>query len=157
MSAPHSPSSRVAIGIGVVIAVDLVTKLAVFALASDNTSGLVFPIRNHEFTLGIAGAPLVATIAIAAAGILIAALLVMPPTRRGELRPWVPACLIGGALANLIDRIAFGSVHDFLVTPVAIVNLADLAVIAALTGIVIARLRSPRAEASPIAPSVRTY
>ena len=54
--------------------------------------------------------------------------------RRRRLPAWVPGLLIGGAAANLLDRIAFGAVHDWLRVPHFDLNLADLFVQAGLVG-----------------------
>ena len=40
------------------------------------------------------------------------------------------ALVIGGGLANTLDRARFGAVRDFIRTPWAIVNVADLCVVA---------------------------
>ncbi|MGZ4734107.1 MAG: signal peptidase II [Acidimicrobiia bacterium] len=141
MNPTRNPTKSIVMGLSLVVVIDLAAKLAASVIAPESTSGLIIPMRNHEFSLGIAGGPPFTTIVIAAVGISLAAALVIPPARRGELRPWIPACLIGGALANLIDRVAFGSVHDFLATPWVVFNLADMAVVAGLTGLLTARLR----------------
>ena len=54
--------------------------------------------------------------------------------RRRRSPAWVPGLLIGGAAANLLDRIAFGAVHDWLRVPHFDLNLADLFVQAGLVG-----------------------
>jgi lipoprotein signal peptidase len=134
------------LGLVTVVFVDLATKVAASELASNETTGAVVPVRNHEFSLGIAGAGLTTTIGLAAIGIVIAAALMWAPTRRGELAPWIPATVVGGALANLVDRILFGSVHDFLATPWIVFNVADVAVAAGLIGLIVTRLRHHHAS-----------
>jgi signal peptidase II len=133
-----------AVAIGVVVAIDLVTKLAAAALAEGHTGGPVVPVRNPEFSLGVAGASRFVMLAISAAGILVAAALVIRPALDGRLPAWVPIGLLGGAAANLIDRSAFGSVHDFIVTPWIVFNLADVAVVAGIVGLIAHRLRCGR-------------
>jgi signal peptidase II len=140
----HRPARRVAFGLGIVVLADLATKLAAAAIAAGHTEGPLVPVRNQAFSFGVADAPFATTILIAFAGIALAAAFTIPRALRGELRAWIPACLIGGALANLADRIAFGSVHDFLATPWVILNLADVAVVAGLLGL----LSSARRTAS---------
>lgn len=131
----RNPSARIAVGLTGVMFVDLVTKLAAAAVAAGHTSGPLVPVRNHEFSLGIAGAPPATTILLAGLGIAVAAAITLGPARRGELAPWIADCLLGGSLANLVDRVAFGSVHDFLATPWIVFNVADVAVVAGLAGL----------------------
>ena len=47
------------------------------------------------------------------------------------------AFVAGGMIGNTLDRIRLGSVRDFLVTPWAIVNIADIAVAAGIIGVVV--------------------
>jgi lipoprotein signal peptidase len=46
------------------------------------------------------------------------------------LPAWIPGLVLGGALSNMIDRVRFGGVRDFISTRWAIINVADLCVIA---------------------------
>ncbi len=144
----RKPLNLVGLGVITVVFVDVATKLAAGTIAADHTSGPIVPVRNHELSLGVASAGLSTTIALAAIGIAVAAALMWGPIRRGELAPWIPASILGGALANLIDRSMFGSVHDFLATPWIVFNLADVAVAGGLIGLVVIRLRSPRTTSS---------
>ncbi len=135
----RNPSTRLVVGLAFVMFADLATKLAATAIAAGHASGPLVPLRNDEFSLGVAGAPLVTTVVLAGFGVALAAACTVGSTRRGELRIWIAACLLGGSLANLVDRIAFGSVHDFLATPWIVFNLADVAVVAGLVGLVLTR------------------
>ena len=126
---------RIAIGTAAIIAIDLTTKLAAATLAAGQRSGPIVPVQNPEFSLGTARGPVLIMILLAAAGIALAAHYTLRPALRGELPSWIPVLLVGGALANLIDRAAFGAVHDFLATPWIILNLADIAVVAGLAGL----------------------
>lgn len=141
----RNPTARIVGGLAAVIVADLATKLAAAAAAAGHTSGPLVPVRNHELSLGVAGAPLAVTILLAGLGITVATVCTLGPARRGELRTWVPACLLGGATANLIDRIAFGSVHDFLATPWIVFNLADVAVLAGVAGLTLSPVWRSRA------------
>ena len=51
---------------------------------------------------------------------------------------FLPALVAGGTIGNTLDRIRLGSVRDFLVTPWAIINLADVAVAVGVVGLAIA-------------------
>ena len=141
MSTARSPMNRVGLGVAAVAFVDLATKVVASGLVRGPGSGALVPLRNHELSLGLASVGFNATVALAAVGIAIAAALLFGPTRRGELAPWIPALILGGALGNLVDRIAFGSVHDFLATPWVVFNLADVAVLAGFVGLAVTRLR----------------
>ena len=130
-----------------VVGLDQVTKLAATLAAAGQTSGLVVPVHNPRFSLGLAGAPLPIMALLMAAGILAAGGYSLCAAHRGRLPVWVPGLLVGGASSNLLDRLLLGSVRDFLATPWAVVNLADLAVLAAVIGSILAYLtRRPPAD-----------
>lgn len=115
-----------------VIAADLVTKLTATTIAAPSTSGAIVPVHNPGLSLGLVRAPLGVAALLAVVGIVVAGRLTIGPARRGAMSPWIPAGLIGGAIANLVDRVVFGAVHDFLAAPLVVLNLADLAVVTAL-------------------------
>jgi Lipoprotein signal peptidase len=120
-------------GIATVIA-DQATKLAATFIASGHRSGAVIPVRNHEFSLGIAHASLPVMIALMAVGVTALGSYLVRATLHGQVPAWATGLLIGGAVSNLADRAAGGSVRDFLATPWVVLNLADLAVIVGLAG-----------------------
>jgi signal peptidase II len=136
---PHpwadSPVTRQATGLClVVVGLDQATKLAATLAAAGQTSGLVVPVHNPRFSLGLAGAPLPIMALLMAAGILAAGGYSLHAAHRGRLPTWVSGLLVGGASSNLLDRLLLGAVRDFLATPWAVINLADLAVLAAVIG-----------------------
>jgi lipoprotein signal peptidase len=49
----------------------------------------------------------------------------------------MPGLLIGGAAANLTDRIAFGAVHDWLRVGSVVLNLADVVILVAGIGVLV--------------------
>jgi lipoprotein signal peptidase len=113
----------------VVLALDHLTKSLADQLAVALPGVFTAPVMNHEFTLGLAAAPysitlLLGTVMLAGFGAHCVA-----GVRSGRLPWWVPPLLVGGALGNLADRILHGAVRDVLLTPWAVVNLADLAVV----------------------------
>lgn len=117
-----------------VIAVDQSTKLAAIVTSSGNRSGLIVPLRNSSFSLGVASASLAVTVLVAAVGIVAVGIVAVRRASAGRIPAWVPGLLVGGAVSNLVDRIAFGAVHDFLATPWIVLNLADIAVVAGIVG-----------------------
>jgi lipoprotein signal peptidase len=136
---PHSwissPSTRQAAGLCLaVVGLDQATKLAATLAAAGHTSGLVVPVHNPRFSLGLAGAPLPVLALLMAAGLLAAGGYSLDAAHRRRLPAWVPGLLVGGASSNLVDRLLLGAVRDFLATPWAVINLADLAVLAAVIG-----------------------
>jgi lipoprotein signal peptidase len=142
---PHprtrSRTTRQAAALAVaVVAVDQATKLAGTLAAAGQTSGLVVPVHNPRFSLGLAGAPLPIMALLMAAGILAAGGYSLHAAHRRRLPVWVPGLLVGGASSNLLDRLLLGAVRDFLATPWAVINLADLAVLAAVIGAILAHL-----------------
>jgi lipoprotein signal peptidase len=134
----------------VVVAVDQLTKLAATRVAAGHTGGLLVPVRNPRFSLGLAGASLPVMALLMAVGIAAGGGYALRAVSRGRLAVWIPGLLVGGASSNLTDRLLLGSVRDFLATPWAVVNLADLAVVAAVIGVAITRpTRRPRAGGAP--------
>lgn len=88
----RNPSARLALGLTGVMFADLATKLAAAAIAAGHTTGPLAPVRNHEFSLGVAGAPLATTVLLAGlAGLALAAAFTLGPARSGELPTWIPA------------------------------------------------------------------
>jgi signal peptidase II len=135
------PMTRQAAGLCLaVVGMDQATKLAATLAAAGQTSGLLVPVHNPRFSLGLAGAPLPVMALLMAVGILTAGGYSLQAAHRGRLPTWIPGLLVGGAGSNLLDRLLLGAVRDFLATPWAVINLADLAVLAAVTGSILAHL-----------------
>ena len=130
----HRSLHRVALIALATLAADQTTKLAAHAFAAGRTTGTVVPVRNPDFSLGIAHAPLPLMILAMTAGIVAVGTYLVHATVRGQVPAWVTGLVLGGATANLADRITSGSVRDFLATPWLIANVADLAVFAGLLG-----------------------
>ena len=98
---PHpwarSPTIRQAAGLGLaVVGLDQATKLAATLAAVGQTSGLVVPVHNPHFSLGLAGAPLPVMALLMAAGILAAGGYSLHAAHRRRLPAWVPGLLVGG-------------------------------------------------------------
>jgi lipoprotein signal peptidase len=144
----NSPMTRQAAGLGLaVVGLDQATKLAATLAAAGQTSGLVVPVHNPRVSLGLAGASLPVMALLMAVGILAAGGYSLQAAHRGHLPAWVPGLLVGGASSNLLDRLVFGAVRDFLATPWAVINLADLAVLAVVIGSILPHLvRRPPAD-----------
>jgi lipoprotein signal peptidase len=122
------------IGISVVIA-DAATKMLGAFLASRGFGrGVLMPVQNPDFSLGVASAPFPIMLAVATLGILGFGGYTAWQASRCKVPGWVPGLVIGGAVANLLDRMLFGAVHDWLYLPKVTLNLADVAVIVGMTG-----------------------
>ena len=115
---------------GAVVLDDQLTK-AVAAHA-----GLVA--HNPAYALGVVGGPapllIVGTVAVMVAFLA----LVAGPAVASGVSPLAPALIVGGMFGNALDRIRFGTARDFIVTPWAIVNVADLAVAAGMVAFLVA-------------------
>ena len=140
---PASPAPTIARRIARVgllaLTADQLSKLAAHTLAAGHTNGAVVPVHNHDFSLGIAHATVPVTVVIMAIGIVAVGGYLFHVSLRGQIPAWATGLLIGGALSNLADRLATGSVRDFLATPWIVLNLADLAVVIGLAGWLIHR------------------
>ena len=113
--------------IAAIVGVDQITK----ALSPHGAElSVIDPTTNPRFALGIAQADLPIMILLSGLGILVAVGWAIRRTMRGGLHWSVPALLVGGATSNLIDRILFGSVRDFVAMPLVTANLADFAIVA---------------------------
>jgi signal peptidase II len=135
-----------------VVALDAATKAAAFHLAEEGTrTGPLLPVRNPKALLGLApgsglGLTVVGLVLLVAFGGAC-----MRLARRGSVARWVPGAFLGGALANLADRAATGAVHDWLAAGVVVIDLADVAVVAAALGYAAGLLRAswrPRTAAA---------
>ena len=123
-------SAGLLVAAGVVL-VDQVTK----AVAAHGRSGLVLPARNPAYALGIVGGP--TPVLIIGSVVVLCAFLAMADglASRFEISTLMPALVAGGMVGNTLDRMRFGSVRDFLVTPWVIINVADVAVAAGIIGV----------------------
>lgn len=115
----------------VVVAVDQATKAAASLLGS---VPLIRPVTNPRFSLGLAGTSLPLMILISALGIITFGTYLVWASVRGDLAPWVPSFLLGGAVSNLSDRVIGGAVRDFVGTLGVVWNVADLAVLLGMLG-----------------------
>jgi len=86
--------------------------------------------HNPRYALGVLGTsvPLMIVGTVLVLGVFAA--LVVPLAHRVGLPAWIPGLILGGALSNVIDRVRFGAVRDFISTRWAIINVADLFVVA---------------------------
>ncbi len=112
---------RAVSAVGVVVAVDQVAK----ATAARATT----PASNPDLAFGVAhGSPAV----LVAASILVLGVFLAVVGRlavQAGISPLLPALIAGGMLGNVVDRARFGAVRDFIPTPFAIINVADVAII----------------------------
>jgi lipoprotein signal peptidase len=130
-----------AMAVGVVF-LDATTKILAGALASRQlATAFIVPTQNRDFSLGVVSAPFPITSVMAGLGILCLGGYTMWQAHRRKVPGWVPGLLIGGAVANLLDRILFGAVHDWLYLPKVVLNLADLAVLVGVLWYVICVVR----------------
>jgi signal peptidase II len=107
------------------VVVDQGTKL----WAGGGTRG-VEVLHNPRYALGVIGGsvPVLILGTIAILGVFMA--VIVPLGFRFGLPAWIPGLVLGGALSNMIDRARFGGVRDFITTRWAIINVADLFVLA---------------------------
>jgi signal peptidase II len=108
------------------IVVDQGTKL--WAMNSNGQG--VDVAHNPRYALGVLGGSVPAMVVGTIAVLGVFALVVVPLAYRVGLPPWIPGLVLGGALSNMIDRVRFGAVRDFITTGFAIINVADLFVLA---------------------------
>lgn len=129
-----SALARAAVVCAVVVGLDQLTKATVAQSAAARGGRSVFfgvrlvQVRNRGVAFGLlsGGGVVVLAVTLAALGALLVYFAVRPQ------RPWLwlPAgMLAGGALGNLIDRLAGGSVIDFIKLPLwPAFNVADMAI-----------------------------
>jgi len=125
-----------------VLLIDQITKLRAAR------GGMVFVPRNPDYAFGVVGGS--ATVLIVGAVGVLGAFLLVARTLANHfgISVVLPALVAGGTLGNTLDRLRLGSVRDFLVTPWAIVNVADFAVAIGIVGLAIAvAVRVPRLRA----------
>lgn len=86
--------------------------------------------HNPRYALGVLGGsvPVLIIGTIVVLGVFGA--VIVPLAYRLGLPAWIPGLVLGGAVSNMIDRVRFGAVRDFIATRWAIINVADLFVIA---------------------------
>jgi signal peptidase II len=115
-----------------VVLVDQVTKALALAVARGHESGPIVPVSNSRFLLGVAGASVPAMVSLTAAALAAVGGYALHLARRARVEPWVAGLVVGGAASNVLDRLVFGVVRDFLATPWVVCNVADVAVFAGL-------------------------
>jgi signal peptidase II len=107
------------------VVVDQGTKLWAGASA-----GGVEILHNPKYALGVLGGSAPVLILGTVAVLAVFGIVIVPLGFRLGLPAWIPGLVLGGALSNMIDRARFGGVRDFITTRWAIINVADLFVIA---------------------------
>ena len=126
---------RAALLLGAVVALDQVTKALVRSNVPVGDENSVFlgvqivHVKNRGVAFGLlSGKPLVMVIVLAAlCGLLV--WFFLHSTRR---HVWIPTgLLLGGAIGNIIDRLASGEVTDWIKIPLwPAFNIADVAITA---------------------------
>jgi len=87
-------------------------------------------LHNPGYALGVIGGavPVLVLGTILILGVFV--LVIVPLAFHFGLPAWIPGLVLGGALSNMLDRVRFGGVRDFITTRWAIINVADLLVVA---------------------------
>jgi signal peptidase II len=126
--------ARAAVLAAAIIGLDQLTKHTVAQSTAAQEGRSVFlgvklvSVRNHGVAFGFlsGGGGIVLAVTLLALGALVVYFVLRP----GRRLLWLPTgLLIGGAIGNLIDRLANGSVTDFIKLPFwPAFNLADMAI-----------------------------
>ncbi len=135
--------ARAAAVLAVVLIVDRITKHLVETGIAIGAVHKVVPgielvhVQNDGVAFGVfagGGALVLALVLVALAALLV--FFWRHPTRRGV---WIPTgLLVGGALGNLIDRLANGSVTDFIKLPDwPAFNVSDIAITVGVVALVL--------------------
>jgi len=93
------------------------------------------------YALGIVGGPAPLLGWVTAVVMIAVLVLIARPAVALGVSPLIPALVAGGMLGNALDRIRFGAARDFLVTPWAVINLADVAIAAGIVALVLSLAR----------------
>jgi lipoprotein signal peptidase len=143
MRRPTSAVCRIAAVVGAdVLVLDQGLKGVAVRVGLDSAPAWFSPVRNTQLTLGIGSGP---PLLLAAIALMVTALFcgyLRPLALSGAIPAWIPGVLAGGAASNLVDRVLRGAIQDWLVTPWAVVNLADLAVVVGIVALVVSRCRA---------------
>lgn len=139
---PQRPLRRLVIVIVTVAVADLTTKAAVAQfIPAGSQVGLLMPMDNPRFALGVAAAHPKVMVTMMTIGIILALAIAIQLVHQERVPPTVAGLAIGGAVANTADRLLHGSVQDFLVLGPIVINLADLAVLVGVLGVTYAQTR----------------
>ncbi len=102
--------------------------VAVDQLAKAGAAHATTPAHNPDLAFGVAHGP--PTVLVALSILVLGAFLAVVGRLavHAGISPVLPALIAGGMLGNVLDRARFGTVRDFIPTPFAIINVADIAV-----------------------------
>jgi len=91
--------------------------------------------RNPDYAFGLVGGS--ATALVLGSFVVLGLFVVMAYQLviRLQISPILPALVAGGTLGNAFDRMQLGAVRDFVYTPWAIINVADIAVAVGVLGL----------------------
>jgi lipoprotein signal peptidase len=131
MVRPRGIRSGLGAAAGVVL-VDQVTK----AVAD---SGGTMP-RNPDLAFGVAHGPAPMLVLLGIFVVVVFVAVVGRAAVRSGIAPAIPGIIAGGVIANVIDRMRFGAVRDFIELPRATINLADVAIAGGMLALGIAWL-----------------
>jgi lipoprotein signal peptidase len=112
------------------------------------------PAHNPGLAFGIAGGSARVLVVSSIVMLVVFLAVIGRWTVQVGISPSLPAVIVGGFAANVWDRVRFGAVRDIVVTPWAIVNVADIAVVAGVIALGIAlalRVRALRLASCRIA------
>jgi signal peptidase II len=127
-------------GVAVLAAgVDSTAKLLVHASSWLRRLPHIVPVQNRGYLLEIGSGAAPALVSMSFLAVMI--VWAVRAMAAGRVSSLAAGLLIGGAASNAIERVARGSVTDYLATPWIVIDLGDVAVLTGLVLIVGARLR----------------
>ena len=121
---------------GGLVIVDQLSKVA----AAQALRGIMTPPRNPDYAFGIVGGSPIVLVIVAMSVLAVFVATIAPLSARLHISAGIPALIAAGTLSNTFDRIRLGAVRDFIVTPWAIINVADVCVMAGIVGLVLTLL-----------------
>lgn len=140
--------------IAVIVGIDQFTKSVAPVNSGDSAAGVIGNSGALAGVLPLEGVPLLLVSIAALVGLTHMGVQLVG---RGYVHPIIVGLLAGGAVGNIIDRMVFGHVRDFIWTPWLVFNLADVALLAGAIGFVACALvRGPSRSGVPSAGPVQT-